>query len=114
MRIVIGEDQVLLREGVVRLLDEEGHEVVGSAGDGTATQASVLQVATFRGDQEAGPERAAALVDLARTEHVARVHVGALGDDEVSGVHQASDSMMSGTACSTVSITLVSYSTHSV
>ena len=34
MRIVIGEDQVLLREGLVRLLEEQGHEVVGSAGDG--------------------------------------------------------------------------------
>jgi DNA-binding NarL/FixJ family response regulator len=35
MRIVIGEDQVLLREGLVRLLEEQGHEVVGTAGDGT-------------------------------------------------------------------------------
>ena len=34
MRIVIGEDQLLLREGLVRLLEDEGHEVVGSAGDG--------------------------------------------------------------------------------
>ena len=34
MRIVIGEDQVLLREGLIRLLEEAGHEVVGSAGDG--------------------------------------------------------------------------------
>jgi DNA-binding NarL/FixJ family response regulator len=34
MRIVIGEDQLLLREGLARLLEEEGHEVVGSAGDG--------------------------------------------------------------------------------
>jgi DNA-binding NarL/FixJ family response regulator len=34
MRIVIGEDQVLLREGLVRLLEEQGHEVVGTAGDG--------------------------------------------------------------------------------
>jgi DNA-binding NarL/FixJ family response regulator len=34
MRIVIGEDQLLLREGLVRLLEEEGHEVAGSAGDG--------------------------------------------------------------------------------
>jgi DNA-binding NarL/FixJ family response regulator len=34
MRIVIGEDQVLLREGLARLLVDEGHEVVGSAGDG--------------------------------------------------------------------------------
>ena len=34
MRIVIGEDQVLLREGLVRLVEDEGHEVVGTAGDG--------------------------------------------------------------------------------
>jgi DNA-binding NarL/FixJ family response regulator len=34
MRIVIGGDQVLLREGLVRVLEEQGHEVVGSAGDG--------------------------------------------------------------------------------
>jgi DNA-binding NarL/FixJ family response regulator len=34
MRIVIGEDQLLLREGLARLLEEEGHRVVGSAGDG--------------------------------------------------------------------------------
>jgi DNA-binding NarL/FixJ family response regulator len=34
MRIVIGEDQLLLREGLARLLEEEGHEVVGSADDG--------------------------------------------------------------------------------
>lgn len=34
MRIVIGEDQVLLREGLARLLEDEGHQVVGTAGDG--------------------------------------------------------------------------------
>jgi len=33
MRVVIGEDSVLLREGVVRLLQEAGMEVVGQAGD---------------------------------------------------------------------------------
>ena len=33
MRIVVAEDSVLLREGVVRLLQEQGHEVVGQAGD---------------------------------------------------------------------------------
>jgi DNA-binding NarL/FixJ family response regulator len=33
MRIVIGEDSVLLREGVARILAEAGHEVVGQAGD---------------------------------------------------------------------------------
>ncbi len=29
MRVVIGEDHVLLREGIVRLLEEAGFEVVG-------------------------------------------------------------------------------------
>ena len=33
MRGVIGEDSVLLREGVVRLLESAGHEVVAQAGD---------------------------------------------------------------------------------
>ncbi len=33
MRVVIGEDHVLLREGIVRLLEEAGFEVVGQAGD---------------------------------------------------------------------------------
>jgi DNA-binding NarL/FixJ family response regulator len=33
LRVVIGEDDVLMREGVVRLLEEAGHEVVGRAGD---------------------------------------------------------------------------------
>ncbi|MEA2474185.1 MAG: hypothetical protein QOE06_2100 [Thermoleophilaceae bacterium] len=33
MRVVIGEDSVLLREGVARLLEEAGIEVAGQAGD---------------------------------------------------------------------------------
>jgi len=33
MRIVIGEDSVLMREGIVRLLEERDFEVVGQAGD---------------------------------------------------------------------------------
>jgi DNA-binding NarL/FixJ family response regulator len=33
MRIVIGEDSVLLREGIARILAEAGHDVVGQAGD---------------------------------------------------------------------------------
>jgi DNA-binding NarL/FixJ family response regulator len=36
MRIVLAEDSILLREGLVRLLAEEGHEVVGAVGDGVA------------------------------------------------------------------------------
>jgi DNA-binding NarL/FixJ family response regulator len=34
MRIVIGEDEVLLRDALERLLTDAGHDVVGSAGDG--------------------------------------------------------------------------------
>ena len=33
MRVVLAEDSVLLREGVARILDEAGFEVVGQAGD---------------------------------------------------------------------------------
>ncbi len=33
MRVVVADDSVLLREGVVRLLQENGFEVVGQAGD---------------------------------------------------------------------------------
>ena len=34
MRVVIAEDSVLLREGLTRLLAEEGHDVVAAAADG--------------------------------------------------------------------------------
>ena len=34
MRVVVADDSTLLREGVVRLLEEAGIEVVGQAGDG--------------------------------------------------------------------------------
>ncbi|MFC0528285.1 response regulator [Phytohabitans kaempferiae] len=34
MRVVIADDAVLLREGLVRLLTENGHEVVAAVGDG--------------------------------------------------------------------------------
>jgi DNA-binding NarL/FixJ family response regulator len=34
MRVVVADDSTLLREGVVRLLEEAGLEVVGQAGDG--------------------------------------------------------------------------------
>lgn len=36
MRIVIGEDEALLREGLARMLGDEGHEVVATAEDGPA------------------------------------------------------------------------------
>ncbi|WP_216210568.1 response regulator [Amycolatopsis aidingensis] len=34
MRVVLAEDSTLLREGLARLLAEEGHEVVAAVGDG--------------------------------------------------------------------------------
>src|ERR671923_1020805 len=34
LRVVIADDSVLLREGLSRLLEESGFEVVGQAGDG--------------------------------------------------------------------------------
>jgi DNA-binding NarL/FixJ family response regulator len=36
VRIVIGEDSALFREGLARLLEDAGHEVVGRAADATA------------------------------------------------------------------------------
>ena len=36
LRVVIGEDDVLLREGIARLLAEAGFEVVSQAGDAEA------------------------------------------------------------------------------
>ena len=33
MRVVVADDSVLLREGVVRLLEDAGNEIIGQAGD---------------------------------------------------------------------------------
>ncbi|MET0740209.1 MAG: response regulator, partial [Candidatus Nanopelagicales bacterium] len=41
MRVVLAEDSVLLREGLVRLLVEAGCEVVEAVGDGDALVAAV-------------------------------------------------------------------------
>jgi PleD family two-component response regulator len=46
-RVVLAEDDVLLREGLASLLDHSGYEVVGQAGDGT----QLLALA-----REAGPD----------------------------------------------------------
>jgi DNA-binding NarL/FixJ family response regulator len=43
MRIVIAEDQVLLREGLVRLFTDHGHHVVAAVGDAETLLASVDQ-----------------------------------------------------------------------
>ncbi|MFC1415585.1 response regulator transcription factor [Streptacidiphilus cavernicola] len=42
MRIVVADDAVLLREGLVRLLTEDGHQVVAAVGDGPALVEAVL------------------------------------------------------------------------
>ena len=40
MRVVIGEDSVLLREGIARILAEAGFDVVAQAGDATVVRGS--------------------------------------------------------------------------
>jgi DNA-binding NarL/FixJ family response regulator len=42
LRVVVVDDSVLLREGLVRVLDEAGVEVVGSYGDGEAMLAALV------------------------------------------------------------------------
>ena len=41
MRVVIADDAVLLREGLVRLVEENGHTVVAAVGDGPALVAAI-------------------------------------------------------------------------
>jgi DNA-binding NarL/FixJ family response regulator len=42
MRVVIADDAVLLREGLVRLIEENGHTVVASVGDGPSLVDAVV------------------------------------------------------------------------
>ncbi|WKX70130.1 response regulator transcription factor [Streptomyces sp. XD-27] len=41
MRLILADDSTLLREGLIRLLAEEGHEVVAAVGDAEALLAAV-------------------------------------------------------------------------
>ncbi len=41
LRVIIADDAVLLREGLVRLLSEQGHDVVAAVGDGPALLSAV-------------------------------------------------------------------------
>jgi DNA-binding NarL/FixJ family response regulator len=43
LRIVVADDAVLLREGLIRLLAEDGHQVVAAVGDGPALIDAVLE-----------------------------------------------------------------------
>jgi DNA-binding NarL/FixJ family response regulator len=43
MRVVIADDAVLLREGLVRLVEENGHTVVAAVGDGPALVEAIVE-----------------------------------------------------------------------
>ncbi|GIH12303.1 response regulator [Rugosimonospora africana] len=43
MRIVVADDAVLLREGLVRLLEENGHQVVAAVGDGPSLVDAIVE-----------------------------------------------------------------------
>src|SRR3982750_1835135 len=42
MRVVIADDAVLLREGLVRLVEENGHQVVAAVGDGPSLVEAIV------------------------------------------------------------------------
>ena len=44
MRVVLAEDSVLFREGLVRLLESAGHDVVAAVADATALVATVAEL----------------------------------------------------------------------
>ena len=43
MRVVVADDSVLFREGLVRVLAEHGHEVVAAVGDANAAYEAIVQ-----------------------------------------------------------------------
>ncbi len=43
MRVVIADDAVLLREGLVRLVEENGHQVVAAVGDGPSLVEAIAE-----------------------------------------------------------------------
>jgi DNA-binding NarL/FixJ family response regulator len=43
MRVVIADDAVLLREGLIRLVEENGHTVVAAVGDGPSLVSAVVE-----------------------------------------------------------------------
>ena len=43
MRVVIADDAVLLREGLIRLVEENGHTVVSAVGDGPSLVEAILE-----------------------------------------------------------------------
>src|SRR3954453_9374675 len=43
MRVVIADDAVLLREGLIRLVEENGHTVVAAVGDGPSLVSAIAE-----------------------------------------------------------------------
>lgn len=43
MRVVVADDAVLLREGLIRLLEENGHRVVAAVGDGPSLVNAIVE-----------------------------------------------------------------------
>src|SRR4051795_10122643 len=43
MRVVIADDAVLLREGLIRLVEENGHTVVAAVGDGPSLVDAIVE-----------------------------------------------------------------------
>jgi DNA-binding NarL/FixJ family response regulator len=43
MRVVIADDAVLLREGLIRLVEENGHDVVAAVGDGPSLVEAIVE-----------------------------------------------------------------------
>ena len=94
MRVVIAEDQVLLREGLARLFHDAGHEVVASLGDAeglldavveTTPDLVVVDVRMPPTHTDEGARAAAALKDafpdvgvLVLSQHVETVHAVSL------------------------------------
>lgn len=72
MRVVVADDAVLFREGLVRLLAEAGHEVVAAVGDGDALRVAVadhapdIAIVDIRMPPDMDSDGARAAVDLRR------------------------------------------------
>ena len=87
MRIVIAEDAALFRAGLVRLLEDEGHQVCAEVADGDALLAAVASqrpdvvVADIRMPPTFTDEGLRAALELRRT-HPAAVLVLTLGTVE--------------------------------
>ncbi len=102
LRVVIGEDDVLMREGIARILEEAGLEVVAQAGDaddflrrarGHRPDVAVVDVQMPPTNQDDGLRAAIALRDmlpetgvLVLSQHVAESYAVDLIGDHAEGV----------------------------